>query len=172
MACARQLMPRHSKGHTRLACKPSELEARRGQLEQEGRHFIPADVLPMHQSSTGRTYTGDAYAPVCRDAHAEVQKLTACSIPGAFRRLLQTHFCYPGNQGRGLNTEKLCGSIGAFDFPASLLKNRKKVFALAASDLRLCQIFGFRLVHIHSIKRSWIRFVPRKMEIRAPPQRK
>ena len=80
-----QLMPRHSKGHTRLACKPSELEARRGQLEQEGRHFIPADVLSMHeQSSTGRTYTRDAYAPVCRDAHAEVEKLTACSVPGPF----------------------------------------------------------------------------------------
>ena len=70
-----QLMPRHSKGHTRLARKPSELEARRGQLEQEGRHFIPADVLPMHeQSSTGRTYTRDAYAPARRDAHAEVEK--------------------------------------------------------------------------------------------------
>src|SRR5262245_37174726 len=76
-----QLMPRHSKGHTRLACKPSELEARRGQLEQEGRHFIPADAraeLNWSNLHAGRVCS------VCRDAHAEVEKLTACSVPGPF----------------------------------------------------------------------------------------
>ena len=88
-----QLMPRHSKGHTRLACKPSELEARRGQLEQEGRHFIPADVLPMHeQSSTGRTYTRDAYAPfdgffrpifAIREIKVEGLTPKSCAAPSA-----------------------------------------------------------------------------------------
>jgi hypothetical protein len=29
----------------------------------------------LEQSSTGRTYTRDAYAPLRRDAHAEVVKL-------------------------------------------------------------------------------------------------
>ena len=38
----------------------------------------------LEQSSTGRTYTRDAYAPVRRDAHAEVEKLTASSMPAPF----------------------------------------------------------------------------------------
>jgi len=38
----------------------------------------------LEQSSTGRTYTRDAYAPVRRDAQAEVEKLTAGSIPARF----------------------------------------------------------------------------------------
>jgi len=38
----------------------------------------------LDQSSTGQTYTRDAYAPVRRDAHAEVEKLTAGSIPTPF----------------------------------------------------------------------------------------
>jgi hypothetical protein len=65
-------MPRIVKEHTRLACKASEVEAllaRAGQLHS-------ADVPPMlEQSSTSRTYTRDAYAPVRRDAHAEVEKI-------------------------------------------------------------------------------------------------
>jgi len=38
----------------------------------------------LEQSSTVRTYTRDAYAPVRRDAHAEVEKLTAGSIRAPF----------------------------------------------------------------------------------------
>jgi len=38
----------------------------------------------LEQSSTGRTYTRDAYAPVPRDAHAELEKLTAGSILARF----------------------------------------------------------------------------------------
>jgi len=38
----------------------------------------------LEQSSTGRTYTRDAYAPVCRDAHAEVEKLTTGFILAHF----------------------------------------------------------------------------------------
>ena len=38
----------------------------------------------LEQSSTARTYTRDAYAPVRRDAQAEVKKLTAGSIPAPF----------------------------------------------------------------------------------------
>ena len=72
-----------AKEHTRLACKSSEVESwlartGRGQLDS-------ADVPPMlEQSSTGRTYTRDAYAPVRRDAHAEVEEITAGSIPAPF----------------------------------------------------------------------------------------
>ena len=43
------------------------------------------DVPPMlEQSSTGRTYTRDAYAPVRRDAPPELEKLTAGSLPVPF----------------------------------------------------------------------------------------
>ena len=38
----------------------------------------------LEQSSTARTYMRDAYAPVRREAHAEVEKLTAGSIPASF----------------------------------------------------------------------------------------
>jgi hypothetical protein len=37
----------------------------------------------LEQSLTGRTYTRDVYA-LRRDAHAEVEKLTAGSIPAPF----------------------------------------------------------------------------------------
>jgi hypothetical protein len=35
----------------------------------------------LEQSSAGRTYTRDAYAPERRDAHAKAEKLMAGSIP-------------------------------------------------------------------------------------------
>jgi len=38
----------------------------------------------LEQSSTGRTYTRDAYAPVRRDAHAQVEELTGVSLPAPF----------------------------------------------------------------------------------------
>ena len=38
----------------------------------------------LEQSSTGRTYTRDAYAPVRRDAHAQVEELTRASLPALF----------------------------------------------------------------------------------------
>ena len=48
-----------------------------------------ADEPPkLEQSSTGRTYTRDAYAPVRRDAHAEVAKISAGSIPASFHFLI------------------------------------------------------------------------------------
>jgi len=54
------------------------LQRREGELEtwlaeREKSRLHSADVPPMlEQSSTGRTYTRDAYAPLRRDAHAEV----------------------------------------------------------------------------------------------------
>jgi len=38
----------------------------------------------LEQSSTARTYTRDAYAPVRRNVHAEVEKLRADSMPAPF----------------------------------------------------------------------------------------
>jgi len=38
----------------------------------------------FEQSSTGRTYTRDAYAPVRPDAHAQVEELTGASLPAPF----------------------------------------------------------------------------------------
>jgi hypothetical protein len=68
------------KEHTRLACIPSDVEA---WLARTGRK--PTSFPPMFElSSTGRTYTRDAYAPVRRDAYAEVEKLTGGSIPTPF----------------------------------------------------------------------------------------
>jgi hypothetical protein len=41
----------------------------------------------LEQSSIGRTYTRDAYAPLGRVAHAELEKLTASSIRVPFHFL-------------------------------------------------------------------------------------
>jgi hypothetical protein len=50
----------------------------------------------------------------------------------SLKRSLQTHSFYPGKQGGGLYTQKLRGSIAAFDFPAGLLQHSKKILALPA----------------------------------------
>ena len=39
----------------------------------------------LEQSSTARTYTRDAYAPVRRDAYAQVEELTGASLPAPFQ---------------------------------------------------------------------------------------
>jgi len=63
-----------------LACKPSELEAWLARAGREPTSFRRCS----RGSSTGRTYTRDAYAPARRDAHAEVVKLTVGSKPAPF----------------------------------------------------------------------------------------
>jgi hypothetical protein len=50
-----------------------------------------------------------------------------------FKRSLETHFLYAGDQSRSLHPQKLRGTINAFDLPAGLLQNSKKVLPLAAS---------------------------------------
>jgi hypothetical protein len=42
----------------------------------------------LAQSSTGRIYTRDAYAPVRRDAHAEVEKINGLSIFSNFEEFV------------------------------------------------------------------------------------
>jgi hypothetical protein len=65
-----------------LACKASEVEA---WVAREAGQRHSADVSPMlEQSLTGRTYTRDAYAPVRRDARAEVEKINGWLHTSAF----------------------------------------------------------------------------------------
>jgi hypothetical protein len=54
-----------------LACKHSELEA---WLARAGT-MTNSNAPLLEQSSTVRTYTRDAYSPVRRDAHSEVEKI-------------------------------------------------------------------------------------------------
>ena len=55
----------------------------------------------LEHSSTGRIYTRDAYA-VRRDAHAEVEKLTAGSLPVPFHFSNFKESDFPAKQARSM----------------------------------------------------------------------
>ena len=73
----------------------------------------------LEQSSTGRTYTRDAYAPVRRDAHAEAEKLTAGSIPARF------HFYNFEESVLDRSGARLSPFASALPFPPVIYQSRK-----------------------------------------------
>jgi len=67
----------------------------------------------LEQSSTGRTYTRDAYAPVRRDAHAAVVELAAGSLPAPFhfsnfeKSVLDRVLCGPNRVSQQTNIDRI-----------------------------------------------------------------
>jgi len=96
-----QQVPRHSNGayapastKSGLACKPSEVEAwlaRAGSKPISFRRYTTNARAELYWSNlhAGPDFVeAGAYAPVRRDAHPQVKKLTGSSLPGPFPFLI------------------------------------------------------------------------------------